>query len=107
MAKRQPVQAEHTVEDFADLFAAQNEYANEAPEDPRIRKTLEKAMRSNHGDKRKSRHKGDRVQFNRRMQRHIRDRVAQLCKQHRITETDALEQAFLAWIKKMEKARAG
>jgi hypothetical protein len=93
----------HTADDFKDLFDAEKAYVDEVTEEARVRKQLEKAMRSKHGDKRKTRHKGDRVQFNQRIQRRIRDRVSQLCDLHKITQTDALEQAFLAWIKKMEK----
>jgi hypothetical protein len=69
----------------------------------RARAKREKAMRSPYGSKHHPKHKGDRVQFNRKMARGLRDRVAAVCKRVGINETDALEQAFQLWLTHMAK----
>jgi hypothetical protein len=89
-----------------DLEAA---FAREAPfvdRGPRARAKREQAMRSPYSEKHHPRHKGDRVQFNRKMRRALHTQVAAACKRHNINETDALEQAFTLWLAQMGKRNA-
>lgn len=81
-----------------DLEAA---FAREAPfveRGPKARAQRERNMRSPYSEKHHPRHKGDRVQFNRKLARSLHEKVAAACKRHGINETDALEQALQLWL---------
>jgi hypothetical protein len=93
-------------DDFEAAFNAAHGPASTPEREARERGRREKQMRSPHGDGRRAKSKGERVQFNRKMPRRLKDQVAAACKRHRISDTDALEQAFQLWLTSMGRRNA-
>jgi len=92
-----------TEDDFEAIFRSEHGPAPDVVKEMRERHQREKSMRSKHGDGRKARHKGDRVQFNLKVSRRLKDQVTSLCHRHRVSQTEALEQALSLWVRDMGK----
>ena len=63
-------------------------------------------MHAPHVERRHPAWKGERVQFNQKIQAKLKDRVSKACKRHNISQTDALEAAFELWLKQLEGRHA-
>lgn len=93
-------------DDFSALFDQAHGPARSPEQSARARAQRERSMRSPHSERRSPQWKGDRVQFNRKVPRRLKDQVVAACKRYGINETDALEQAFQLWLTHMRKKDA-
>lgn len=90
-------------DDFEAVF---NRVAGTPERSARDRARRERSMRSPHAQRHHPQWKGERVQFNRKMSRRLKDQVEGACKRYGINETDALEQAFQLWLAQVNKRDA-
>ncbi len=93
-------------DDFEAAFNAVHGPAITPEREARERGKRERQMRSPYGDGRRARGKGDRVQFNQKMPRALKDQVAAACRRHRVSQTEALERAFQLWLAEVGKRHA-